>query len=274
MINPLEELDKISREVRLLMIECLRPLESHHIGCSFSIVDIVIFLYYRVLNIFPKEPKNSKRDIFILSKGHGSLAVYVILYKKGFFSKKMLMTYDKNGGMLPEHISSQVPGVEFSTGSLGHGLPVGLGFSTSFINDKKNNKVIVLISDGELNEGSNWEAIMYAGHHKLNNLTVIVDLNGFQGYASTKKVIDLTPLKNKVIPFNWNVYEIDGHDFAAMEEVFKRISKRNNNKPNFIIAKTIKGKGVSYFEGKFESHYKSVDEEIKIKILEDLAKAL
>lgn len=274
MKNPLDRLDKITREVRLLMVECLRPLESHHIGCSLSIVDIVIFFYYRVLKIFPKEPKNPIRDIFILSKGHGALAVYAILFKQGFFSKKILMTYDKNGGILPEHISINVPGVEFSTGSLGHGLPVGIGFATSFINDRKNNKVVVLISDGELNEGSNWEAIMYAGHHTLNNLIVIVDLNGFQGYTSTKNVINLSPLKEKITPFNWNVYEIDGHNFQDMEKVYKTISKSKNKKPHFIIAKTVKGKGIPYFEGKFESHYKSIDENVKNQILNDLRKKL
>jgi len=267
-----KNLTETAKEIRKYIIEVLRPKESHHIGCSFSIVDILTLLYCRVLKTFPETPKNSRRDIFILSKGHAALAVYAILCKKGFFKKGTLMTYEQDGSWLPEHMSTKVPGVELSTGSLGHGLPVGIGFATSFINDKKKNKVVVLMSDGELNEGSNWEAIMYAGHHQLNNLTVIIDLNGFQGYAPTKKVIDLLPIKEKIIPFNWNVYEVNGHDFKAMEKVFNQIKNSRNNKPNFIIAKTVKGKGVPYFEGKFESHYKSVDEKTKTEILKDLTK--
>ncbi|MCX6732305.1 MAG: transketolase [Candidatus Roizmanbacteria bacterium] len=260
----------LTKDLRKDLIEVLEPSESHHVGCSLSIIDIVAYLYFEALHVFPNEPKSPNRDIFILSKGHGALAVYVTLYKKGFFSKEVLATYDKNGSTLPEHISKGVPGVELSTGSLGHGLPVGLGFATSFINDKKDNKVVVLLSDGELDEGSNWEAIMYAGHHHLENLIVIVDLNGFQGYASTEKVLDLSPLKEKIVPFNWNVYEMDGHDFKSMENVFKQIGKSKNKKPHFIIAKTIKGKGIPFFEGKFESHYKSVDLATKNKILLDL----
>jgi transketolase len=265
-----KDFKKISDNIRKKIISVLVPKVSHHIGCSLSIVDLLVYLYFHKLNVYPQDPKNNKRDIFILSKGHAALALYCVLQKKGFFKEKLLDTYDQDNSSFPEHASSGVPGVELSTGSLGHGLPVGVGFALSFKNDKKNNQVVVLMSDGELDEGSNWEAIMFAGHHNLNNLTAIIDLNGYQGYAETKKVINLSPISNKIRSFSWNAYEIDGHNFNSMDEVFKKINNNKNGKPNCIIAKTIKGKGIPYFEGKFESHYKSLDLETKNKILNSL----
>lgn len=254
------DLIDISSKIRKKIIQVLLPNESHHIGCSLSIVDILIYLYYEEMNVYPDNPKNKNRDIFILSKGHGALALYVTLYSKNFFNSKLLSTYDKNGGMLPEHASTIAPGVELSTGSLGHGLPVGIGFATSFINDKSERRVFVLMSDGEFDEGSNWEAIMYAGHHKLRNLIVIVDLNKFQGYGTTEKIMDLSPLDKKLIDFNWETYIVDGHNFEDINSVFLQINRSTQNKPKIIFANTIKGKGVLSLEGKFESHYKSLDE--------------
>ena len=251
-------------------MEMLVPTESHHIGCSLGIVEILTVLYGCVMNVIPENPQDPSRDIFILSKGHGAAALYATLHQRGFFEKELLLTYDQNGGTMPEHASTSVPGVEVSTGSLGHGLPIGCGFSLSFQNDQKPNKVYVLMSDGELNEGSNWEAIMFAGHHRLHNLTAIIDLNGFQGYAETSKVLDLSPLSDKFQAFNWDVYSVDGNDTEELEAVFEKINKSQSNKPSCIIAKTVKGKGVSHFEGKFDSHYKSVDEETKKTILAKL----
>ncbi|OGK17516.1 hypothetical protein A2774_00820 [Candidatus Roizmanbacteria bacterium RIFCSPHIGHO2_01_FULL_39_12c] len=269
MKNNFRELKKIARESRYLILQAVRAKETHHIGCSFSIVDILTYLYYRVLHIDPKNPKKENRDIFILSKGHAALAVYTVLYQKGFFPKEVYFSYDQDGGHLPEHIHHQVAGVEVSTGSLGHGLPVGVGIATSFLNDGKNNKIVVLMSDGELNEGSNWEAIMYAAHHKLKNLTAVVDVNGFQGYAETKKVIDLSPLVQKMTTFGWNVVEADGHDFGSLENAFLALKTGNENKPKMILAKTVKGKGIPFFEGRFDSHYQSIDEQTKEKLLKD-----
>lgn len=264
------ELKKTAFEIRKLMLESLRIKESHHIGCSFSIVEILTYLYFKELNVDTKKIRNPHRDIFLLSKGHAGLALYATLCYKGFFPRELMNTYDQDGGNMPEHASVSVPGVELSTGSLGHALPVGIGFATSFKNDKKNNRVFVLISDGELDEGSNWEAIMFAGHHKINNLTAIVDLNGFQGYAETKKVIDLSPIPEKVKAFGWDVFECDGHNFESLTTAFKQ--RHSFSKPTMIIAKTTKGKGVPYFEGKFESHYKSIDEETKEKIINEFIK--
>lgn len=265
-----DNLDDISRDVKRLVIQSLKPNTSHHIGCSLSIVDILIYLYSKVLKVFPKQTKNENRDIFILSKGHGALALYTVLANKGFFNKKLLSSYDREGGRLPEHASTLCPGVELSTGSLGHGLPVGAGFATAFKNDKKNNKTYVLMSDGEFDEGSNWEAIMYSGHHKLSNLIIIVDVNNFQGYASTNKVIDLSPFDKKLADFNWDTYHTNGHDFKNMEKVFNQIRKSENNQPKIVFAHTVKGKGIPFFEGKFDSHYKSIDEITQKKILDNL----
>jgi len=266
----MNDLELFSQKARRLIIKSLAVQESHHIGCSLSIVDILTYLYFEQIQVFPENPKNPNRDIFILSKGHAALALYVTLHQKGFFSLDFLMTYDENGGYLPEHASTTVSGVELSTGSLGHGLPVGLGFAMAFKKDNKNNKVYVLMSDGEFDEGSNWEAIMYAGQHHLDNLIVIVDLNGFQGYASTNKVIDLSPLDKKVTMFGWETYLIDGHNFTDMKRVFVEINQSKSSKPKIIFAKTIKGKGIPYFEGKFESHYQSIDKETKEEILKEL----
>ncbi len=266
----IKKLKDISAQIRKNIIEMLVPQESHHIGCGLGIVDILAVLYFEVLRTSPKNPEDPKRDIFILSKGHGAAAVYSTLYEKGFFSKKLLLTYDRDGGTFPEHASITVPGVEVSTGSLGHGLPIGIGYAVSFLNDKKNNQVAVLMSDGELNEGSNWEAIMFAGHHKLSNLTAIIDANGFQGYSTTEKVLDLSPLPAKFKAFRWNVYKTDGNSIKDLKEIFSKIKKNKNGKPNCIIAKTVKGKGIPFFEGKFESHYKSVDEITKLEILNNL----
>ena len=266
-----KQLIKKAFEIRKTIIQMLAPIESHHIGCSLDIVEILTVLYFKILRVDPKKPNDPKRDIFILSKGHAGAAVYATLAERGFFSKKLLAGYDRDNGTLTEHIATLVPGVEFSSGSLGHGLPVGAGYALSLLNDNKKNKVYVLMSDGELNEGSNWEAIMFSNHHNLNNLIVIADFNGYQGYSSTKNVINLSPFFKKISSFQWNVYQVDGNNLNDLIKIFIKANTQKNNKPHFIIANTIKGKGVSYFEGKFESHYKPVDEDLKKQILLELS---
>ena len=267
----LGELKILAKSIRKNVIEILVPSVSHHIGCSLGIIEILTILYGNVMKIFPKDPKNVDRDIFILSKGHGAVALYSTLYNLGYFKKKLLMSYDAEGTIIPEHASTNVPGVEVSTGSLGHGLPIGLGFSFSFLRDDKKNKVFVLMSDGELNEGSNWEAIQYAGHHKVNNLTIIIDKNNFQGLSDTKSVIDLDPLDAKFKVFGWNVIEVDGNNIEELLKVFSSKISSNTSRPLCIIANTVKGKGVSSMEGKFESHYKSLSKEVKEEIINELS---
>lgn len=260
-------LEKIAFEIRNLFLEMIAPKETHHIGCCLSIIDILTVLYFHVLHIYPDKPNDPNRDIFVLSKGHAGGAVYPTLARRGFFDKKILSGFDRNNGNLIEHITTSVPGVEFSTGSLGHGLPFGVGYALSFKKDKKKNRVFVLMSDGELDEGSNWEAIMFSGHHKLRNLIAIVDKNNFQGYGKTQDIINLDPLGDKFTVFNWNVYETDGHDFPSLVNAFKKIDRCTNDKPHCVIASTVKGKGVPFYEGKFESHYKSLDEETKKRVI-------
>lgn len=249
-------LEKKASDIRRTIFSMLKPHESHHIGCSMSIVELLTVLYFDILAVYPKNIWSKKRDIFILSKGHAAAALYATLFRRGFFTKKILSTYEIDEGLLPGHVTNTVPGVEVSTGSLGHGLSIGAGFALSFLRDKKTNKVYVLLSDGELNEGSTWEAIMFAGHHKLHNLTVIVDANGMQGYGKTKDILDLTPLAAKANAFGWDSFEIDGHDIVDIHNALKKDKK---SKPLFIIANTIKGKGMLHLEGKFESHYKSLN---------------
>ncbi len=267
-------LQKIASQVRINLLEMIVPHTSHHIGCALSIVELLTWLYFSVLKINPKNPKDKNRDIFILSKGHAASALYAVLYQKGFFSKKLLLSYDRNGSTLAEHAAVAVAGVEVSTGSLGHGLPVGVGFALAFKNEGRKNKVFVLLSDGELNEGSNWEAFMFAAQHKLNNLYVLLDKNGFQGYGRTSQVINLSPLSAKFTAFNWRVLVTDGHDFGKLSEIGQLLKEKPADKPTCIIAKTIKGKGVKVFEAApFESHYRSLDEKTKQLMLTELRQA-
>lgn len=260
--------------IRRNIISMLVPHESHHIGCSLSSIEILTALYFHELEINPKNADDPKRDVFILSKGHAGAALYSTLAQRGFFDKKLLKRYDTDGGLLPEHSTKVVSGIEVSTGSLGHGLSIGCGFAVSRLNDKRKNRVFVLVSDGELDEGSTWEAIMFAGHHRLKNLVTIVDYNKFQGYGATKEVLDLEPLSQKLRAFGWNTYETDGHDFGSLLQTFKKVRGAANYKPNFIIAHTIKGKGIPFFEGKFESHYHSVDAKKKEQLLNSLDKTV
>lgn len=268
--SKVEVLEKTARTVRRNIISMLVPHESHHIGCSLSIVDILVVLYFDILAIDPHYADDEKRDIFILSKGHAGAALYATLAERGFFDKKILQSYDRNGGMLSEHVTTVVPGVELSTGSLGHGLPVGVGHAIAARNDGIDRTIYVLISDGDLNEGSNWEAFMFAAHHSLSNLVVIVDSNKMQGYGKVKEVIDLEPVTKKLASFGWNTYEVDGHDHQKLVTTFEEVKKRTTRKPHFILAHTIKGKGIPFFEGKFESHYKSIDQSTQTEILRTL----
>jgi len=249
---------KIANEIRKNLLTMNSRSNASHSGTALSIVDILVVLYFRVLNISPKFPLDSKRDRLILSKGHGSSALYATLAEKGFFDKKLLDNFYLNGGKLPGHLDKDsVPGIEVSSGSLGHGLSLGLGMALSNTIDTVTSKVFVISGDGELNEGSMWEAIMFAGHLKQNNLTLIVDYNKLQGYGKTNEVINMEPLNDKFKVFNWDVFEIDGHSFEEIENALLVSTDR----PKVIIANTIKGKGVSYMENQFIWHYKSPNNE-------------
>ena len=236
---------EIAKEIRKKILKLSNTAKSSHVGSSLSIVDILLILY----KFFIK-----KNNTFVLSKGHACLAYYCILQKFGYISNKILNSYGNNNTILLAHVSHKVPGVEFSTGSLGHGLPYAVGRALAEKINKKNNKIYVLISDGELNEGTTWESLLFASFHKLDNLIVIIDYNKIQSLDFTKNVLKLEPLKEKFKSFNCNIKNINGHDF---NQIYKSLLVSKNGKPTVIIANTIKGKGVKYMEGKILWHYKS-----------------
>lgn len=262
------ELEQIAKNIRKSIVQMNARSFASHSGTALSTVDILTILYFKVMNIDPNNPTLKSRDKFILSKGHGSSALYATLAERGYFSKELLDGFYIDGGQLPGHLDKDaVPGVEVSSGSLGHGLSIGVGMAIANKIDKLNNQVYVMCGDGELNEGSIWEAIMFAPHKNLDNLTMIVDYNKLQGYGKTNEVINLEPLNEKLKTFNWEVIEIDGHNLQEIEKAL--ISK--SNKPKAIIAHTVKGKGVSYMENEFVWHYKSPNKEQLEQAIKELS---
>lgn len=256
-----KELKSISNRVRKSIVKMAYEASSSHVASALSIVDILTVLYFKILNINLNNLKKRNRDKFILSKGHSALGIYSILAEKGFIMPKVLETYAKDGSKLSGHPKKDaLPGIEVSTGSLGHGLSIGCGLALSDKNDNITSKTVILMGDGECNEGSVWEAAMFASSRQLNNLIVIIDNNELQGLGRVKEITGLYPLAEKWRAFNWNVKEINGHDFSEIYEAFKE-AYESKDKPTAIIAHTIKGKGVSFMEDKLKWHYKSPNEE-------------
>jgi transketolase len=249
---------KTSKKIRIKILEISNLAKSSHIGSSLSIVEILLVLY----KFFVK-----KKNVFILSKGHACLAYYCILNKFGYVSSKQLNSYGKNNSILMAHVSHKVPGVEFSTGSLGHGLPYAVGRALAEKIDNTNNKIYVLISDGELNEGTTWESLLFASFHKLDNLFIIIDYNKIQSLNFTKNILKIEPLKKKLSSFGCNIKNIDGHNF---NQIYISLLKRKKNKPTILIANTIKGKGVEYMENKILWHYKFPDQEQLLQAIKEL----
>lgn len=231
--------------------------KSSHVGSAFSMADIVAVLYGGVLNVDPAKPDWDQRDRFILSKGHAGSCLYAALMERGFFSEEVLETYYSNGSILSGHVSHKnVPGVEFSTGSLGHGLGVATGMAMAGKMRRADHRVVCLLSDGECDEGSNWEAFLFAAHHKLDNLVAIIDYNKIQSLASVADTLALEPLADKLRAMNWAVSEVDGHDHSAMKTLFGRLPLEAG-RPSVIIAHTTKGKGVSFMENTVLWHYRT-----------------
>ena len=232
---------------------------ASHIGTCLSMADILAVLYGETLNVDPAFPSWPERDRLIISKGHGAAILYAILAEKGFFPIDWLDSYCLEGSPLLGHVSHKVPGVELSTGSLGHGLPVACGMALAAKSDSEKHRIFVVLSDGELDEGSNWESIMFASHHKLDNLVAIVDCNKLQGFGYTKDVLDLDSLSDKWESFGWAVKKIDGHNHQQIKDSLKKIPLKQTV-PTVILADTVKGKGVSFMENRLEWHYKSPNE--------------
>ena len=259
--------EDICKSIRRDVAKMMHKSYSSHIGGCYSVTEILVTLYFEILNIDPKNPRKDDRDILLLSKAHSSPTLYAILSKKGFFPKENLDTYYQDGGKLPGHLDKEaVPGIEFSFGSLGHGLSVGVGMALA--NKRMNNpgRVFVILGDGECNEGSVWEAAMFAPHHKLSNLTAVIDYNKIQSFGATNEVINQEPIFDKWKSFGWKVLEIDGHDHHALLDAF---NSPHENLPKMIIAHTVKGKGVSFMENSLDWHYKSPnDEQLKLALKE------
>jgi len=251
----------LATQVRAHVLRMIHRARSGHVGSSLSMADLIAVLYGRVLRVDPSRPGWPDRDRFILSKGHGCAAVYAVLAERGFFPREWLDTYCLDGSHLAGHIThTGVPGVEASTGSLGHGLPIGCGIALAGKHDRRPYRTFVMLSDGECDEGSVWEAALFAHQHRLDNLITIVDYNKLQSIGTVKEVLELEPLADKWRTFGWAVKEINGHDFSQIEKKLLSVPF-NAGQPSCIIAHTIKGKGVSFMENQVAWHYKHPDDE-------------
>jgi len=239
---------------------------ASHIGAALSAVEILYVLYFKIMNITPQNVNTVDRDKFIMSKGHACTALYATLAQKVIIPVEYLDRYYIDGGILTGHLDNQsIAGVDCAAGSLGHGLSVGIGMAIA----KPNYSIYVLMGDGECDEGSVWEAIMLLGQLKLHNITVIIDENKLQGFGYTKDIIGQSDLAEKIRPFGFDVLEVDGHNVEELENAFNKIT----SKPKAIVARTIKGKGVSFMENELKWHYKSPnDEELEIALAEIDAK--
>lgn len=265
----IQEIKDFAKAIRRISVQLAYKTRTSHTGGTMSQADILAVLYSGVMNITPETMDVPSRDRFIQSKGHCCASYYAALALRGFMSYDELMShYCMNGSKYFEHVSHKLPGVELSTGSLGHGLPVACGMALGAKRSGINNDVYIIIGDGEINEGSNWEAIMFAAHNNLDNLCVILDKNQMQALGDTKDVLCLDPMPEKLKAFQWNVIDIDGHDIQQILKAFDNF-KRTAGKPTIIIANTIKGKGVSYMEHNLKFHYSAPnDEEYKIAMEE------
>lgn len=248
----------LTKQIRASILEMVVNSGSSHIGAAFSIVDILAVLYFKILKINPARPYWPNRDRFVLSKGHGGAAFYAVLGHRGFFPLARLKHYSQNGSPMAGHIvKDSVPGMEITAGSLGHGLPIGLGMALALKRTKPGSKVFVLVGDGECNEGSVWEAATVAAHFKLDNLIVIVDKNGQQSMGSSKEIMSMEPFAQKWRAFGWHCLECDGHNFEKLQAAFKK-AKAYAGKPSVIVARTVKGKGVSFMaKDPLTWHYKT-----------------
>lgn len=264
------ELSRIANNIRMSIIEEVYNAKCGHPGGSLSIADIITYLYFEEMNIDPKNPKNQDRDRFVLSKGHTAPALYAALAERGFFPKEDLKTLRKTASYLQGHPDMKgVPGVDMSTGSLGQGISTACGMALSSKLDGAPFRVYTIIGDGESQEGQVWEAAMFAAHYKLDNLVVILDLNGLQIDGSITEVMNPTPHDEKFSAFNWNVVTIDAHNFDEIESALNN-AKQTKGKPTVIIAKSTKGKGVSYMENACEWHGQAPKEDLYKVAIADL----
>jgi transketolase len=246
---------RYAREIRALSLKLVHQAQASHIGSALSIADVlaVLFSDCKICNV--ASPGHPLRDRIILSKGHACVSLYSALHLKGFFGKDLLFTYGQDFSALMNHASHKVPGVEFSTGALGHGLPIACGKALAARMRNHPWRIFVILSDGELQEGSNWEAFMFAGHHRLNNLIACIDNNNLQSLDTVDRTLSLDPLEDKLRAFGWHVETVDGHNHASISKAIA--TAKSKLCPSALILKTVKGKGVSFMENQVAWHYKS-----------------
>jgi transketolase len=249
-------LDARSRDLRIAIIDALEGGRRGHVGSALSVVEIVRVLYDDVLRVRPAEPDWPDRDRLILSKGHGSLGLYVVLADAGFFPREELLRQCRADALLGGHPEVHIPGIEASTGALGHGLPLAVGMALASRMRGRPSRTFAILGDGELGEGSNWEAAMIGAKHGLRDLTVVVDYNKMQSYGTVADVQPLEPLAEKWHAFGWAVTEVDGHDVAALRATFARLPLAGD-RPSVVIAHTVKGRGLPEAEHNAAWHHKA-----------------
>ena len=251
-----QEFERLAAELRYVVTDMICRSGSGHIGGALSLVEILVTLYYRSMNVRPDEPKWTDRDRLVLSKGHAAPILYAVLAYKGFFPKEWLGTLNADGTRLPSHADARtVPGIDMTTGSLGQGLSAACGMAIAAKKEGRRNHVFCILGDGETNEGQNWEAAMFAAHWKLDNLIAITDYNKLQIDGSTSDILDLEPLADKWRAFGWNVLEAaDGHDWESLYNLIGEAKGLENGKPVMMIAHTIKAKGCTVVENQAGSH--------------------
>lgn len=262
----------LANKVRRDVIEMMHLAHSSHVGSALSIVDILAVLYCDVMNVNKDMLENSDRDRFILSKGHAGAAVYATLAEQGFFPDEELRSYYSDGSKLSGHVSHKgVAGIEFSTGSLGHGISVATGMALAAKKNGLHYSVYVIVGNGECNEGTVWEAALFACQHQLDNLYVIIDDNRLQGLGDSTEILNMNSMEEKWEAFHWNVNVVDGHNHEAL---YTALQKKKSGIPNCIIANTIKGKGVSFMENDNLWHYRDPQNEFYDKAIEELESVL
>lgn len=269
------EMKRKAAEIRRNSVSMVARARAGHLGSSLSETDILTVLFFHTLNFSPENRSDPGRDRFVLSKGHGSEGYYAALAERGFFPKSWLFEYLKHDCPLTVHPTNHVPGIEVNTGALGHGFPIAVGMALAAQKTRKSNRYrsFVLTGDGELEEGSNWEAAMAAAHYRLGNLTLIVDHNGLQLGDTVANIMEVSPLPDKFKAFGFDVHEVDGHDLSALGQLFDSLDY-DGGRPHAVIARTVKGKGVSFMENRAEWHHLVPTEEQEKAALLELSAGL
>lgn len=249
---------ELAHQIRLGALRLCHEKKASHLGGAFSIADVLAVMYAGFLQVDPLDPQWADRDRLFYSKGHACTALYAALEARGFFKGHDLYSdFTSNGSFFTSHVNHKIPGIELSTGSLGHALGVACGVAIAAKRKNMAHRVVTIVSDGELDEGSNWESILFAPHHRLDNMILVVDYNKIQSFGRVDQVLALDPLADKFRAFNWDVAEVDGHDHDLIGNALAEARTSMNGRPKVLIAHTVKGKGVSFMEGQLAWHYKS-----------------